>query len=38
MEYLELSEKDILELIDRNIYLLDDVYIKKKIKKIVITL
>ena len=38
MEYLELSEKDILELIERNIYLLNDIYIKKKIKKIVITL
>ena len=38
MEYLELSEKDILKLIERNIYLLNDIYIKKKIKKIVITL
>ena len=38
MEYLEISEKDILELIHRNIYLLNDIYIKKKIKKIVITL
>ena len=38
MEYLELSEKDILELIERNIYLLNDIYVKKKIEKIVITL
>ena len=36
MEYLEISEKDILELIERNIYLLNDIYIKKKIEKIVI--
>ena len=38
MEYLEISEKDILELIERNIYLLNDIYIKKKIEKIVINI
>ena len=36
MKYIEISDQEILKLIQRNKYLLIDKYIKKRINKIVI--
>ena len=36
MKYIEILDQELLKLIQRNIYLLNDKYIKKRINKIVI--
>ena len=36
MKYIEISDQEILKLIKRNKYLINDKYIKKRINKIVI--
>ena len=38
MKYIELSDQEILKLIQRNKFLCNDSYIKNRIKKIVITI
>ena len=38
MKYIEIPDQDILKIIQRNDFLLNDRYIKKRIKKIVITI
>ena len=36
MKYVEVCDKEIIKLIQRNIFLINDNYVKKRIKKIVI--